>query len=527
MTLEDQLRQSLQSKADSVHPNPDALEEIQARLDGVVVADAVVIPMQADRPMVRYVALAAAGLIAVGTLGYYSQRRSVTELDVAIPTTAQTTTIPAVDTTPQETEPPVVTTVPPLPQPVVVGPVGATKSEAGANFLSLIGNTSPVSFAETEAGVSVMRPGDPTPIVNLNVAQTEGGWAVTGATSVGITTYVEPDPVADANAIVVSGEGRGFEANLGIRMISALDGLLLESTYTTGGMPEPAPYATSLSTVGSELAWIVVSGDGGGEDVLQEFAAVPVSFTGAVDPRDFAVFRIPRSDRDEGLNLRSSPGADENSVLATLPAGTKGVRRTSSMPVLVGDAVWREVAAPDGQTGWAHSRYLTPGAPDVADDLLLAVGHQFAQAAIQDTHWLFPTLPWSDRVPIAFAWIGDIDNDAFRFDYDDFVDAGVWGPDAVRTWTVPEATFGQPTIESTHWDFLSIPKNGQYEVAVGDGNYAYEFERSIVESYLPNLRSVVISDINPTGTWSAVHLFVEPSPAGAQIVAIAVSHQVP
>ena len=104
MTLEDQLRQALRSKADSVHPNPDALEEIQARLDGVVVADAVVIPMRADRPMVRYVALAAAGLIAVGTLGYYSQRQSVTELDVAIPTTAQTTTIPAVDTTPPETE---------------------------------------------------------------------------------------------------------------------------------------------------------------------------------------------------------------------------------------------------------------------------------------------------------------------------------------------------------------------------------------------------------------------------------------
>lgn len=529
---EEQLRRALHHKASTVNTGPHALKEIQARLDGVVVASATVTQLHQPRPVVRYLSLAAAGLAAIGGLAFYSQTRSATSVDVAVsPTTAAaidtpTTTEPRVAIT---TEPTQVTTVvdsvPTIAAPT--GPVADTKADAASEFLSLVGIEEDVELIENGNAVSVKRPGDDTKVVELEVAQVEGGWAITGAASEGITAEVEAfDPKA-VSSITVSGIGRGFEASVGVKLVSALDGSMLYNGFTQVGMPDPIPYSTEIETVGSEQAWVIVISDGGGEGVLQEFAATPVSFVGTPDPHTYGVFRIPKNDPDKGLNLRSSPGTDGNAVLATLPTGTPGIRRTASLPVLVGDSVWREVMGPTDEMGWAHTNFLTALDPVISDEELLNIGEQFAEATQEDTHWRFPLLPWSERTQISYAWIGDLDNRDFRFDAEDLKNAGVWGPDSFRNWAVPEATFGQGEIYASHRDFLSLPQGAELDVRVGDANYAYEFEKSTVTRFLPNLRSVVVSDSKSDGPWSEVHIFVEPSTMGAQIVAIAVSHQIP
>lgn len=528
---EEHLRRVLHEKANTVHPGPLALDEIQARLDGVVVANATVTQLPQPRPIVRYMSLAAAGLIAMGGLAYYSQRRTVTNVDLAAITTttavidAPTTTEPVPQSTNQPTQTTTAAINPGLALPT--GPAAATKTEAATKFLRLLRMQAPVELVEMENAVSVRRPDDETEIVRLIVAKTSAGWAVTSATSEGVTAEIEQFDGSSDDWFTVSGEGRGFEASAGVTLISALDGSLLQRSFTRVGMPDPLPYSTDIEAIGSEQAWVIIGGDEIGEGAIQEFAAVPVAFVGRPDKRTFGVFRIASNDPDDGLNLRSSPGTDGNTVLATLPAGTPGIRRTTSMPVLVGDSVWREVVGPDGQQGWAHTNFLTALAPAVSDEELLNIGSQFANATQQDTHWAFPLLPWSERVQIAFAWSGDLDNKSFRFDSEVLKGGGVWGPDSFRNWAVPEASFGQQEVYATHRDFLSLPQGAELDVRIGTGEYAYDFEKSKVERFLPNLRSVVISDMDPNGPWSEVHLFVEPTTSGAQIVAIAVSHQIP
>lgn len=525
MSIEEQLRQALAQKADSVTPRADALERITDRVNGVVLTEGTVTQLPRPRPIVRYVAMAAASIAVVGMLGYFLTQRPTTSVDLAVPpsTTSQVTQPP------QTTEP--VTSATPTtvmvarPEPPR-GPVGSTKTEAAEKFLTLAGITSPHQVGETSGGAIVSRP-DGTAVVELAMVAVEGGWAVSGAYSEGVSAYTDPAPEPGESVLAIRGEGRGFEATLNLRLISALDGSYLGGDYTNAGMPDPLPYEAELAVVGSESAWVIVSGDGGGEDVLQEFAAVPVVYEAKPDPRDFGVFRIANSDADEGLNIRTAAGIDNTSVIATLAAGTTGIRRTATLPVLVDDSIWWEVRTADGMTGWAHSSFLTNVDESISDETLLGIGENFLTAARQETFWMFPFQPWSTRVPIAFAWIGDLDNQAFRFDGADFREGAVWGLDSYRDWAVPAETYGQSTIRSTHWDFLGLREATDPQVEVGEGIYAYGFESSMIESYLPNVASVVISDQNPTGIWRAVHLFVEPTPAGPQIVAIGVSIQVP
>ncbi len=529
------LRRALHDKAETIHTGEHALDEIQARIDGVIVTDATVTQLHQPRPLVRYLSMAAVGLVAIGGLAYFTQTRTG-EIEIAVPPTSAT----VVEETPTTSTPePVVetTTVPTQATTTVenvasiakpTGPVASTKAKAATKFLSLVGITEQVEFIEDGNVLSVRSPRGDADVVSLTLTQISDGWAVTGASSEGITANVDSyDPEA-SSAITVSGVGRGFESQVDLKLVSAFDGSLLGKTFADAGQPDPIPYAAEIETVGSEAAWVVVISDGAGDEgVLQEFAATPVAFVGKPDPRTYGVFRIPVNDQDDGLNLRSSPGTDGNTVLATLPAGTSGISRTASMPVLVGDSVWREVIGPDNQKGWAHTNFLTPLDPVVSDEELLYIGNQFANATQQDSHWGFPLLPWSERTQISFAWIGDLDNKDFRFDADTMKAGGVWGPDSFRNWAVPAETFGQDEINSTHRDFLSLPQGAELDVRVGDGTYAYEFEKSMIDRFLPNLRSVVVSNMNSDTSWSEVHIFVEPTSEGARIVAIAVSHMIP
>ncbi|MCP3991140.1 MAG: SH3 domain-containing protein [Actinomycetia bacterium] len=195
------------------------------------------------------------------------------------------------------------------------------------------------------------------------------GWIVGEAVSDHVVIE-RPTPsvvLSGQSELIISGRGTGFEATVGIDLVSATDGSTLVATYANAGsFGELEAFETAIPLVGTERAWVVATSSGGADGVAEPFAAVPVSYEGAVDDTDYVVVRIRDDDPDEGLNLRTGPGAS-SPWLATIPRGETVTRLPGAFPTLSGTAVWWPVEA-GGTEGWVASAFLAdPGSePDDA-----------------------------------------------------------------------------------------------------------------------------------------------------------------
>ncbi|MEZ5339931.1 MAG: hypothetical protein R2706_00335 [Acidimicrobiales bacterium] len=299
MTLEDQLRTALQHKANGIEPSADSYVKLSARIS-------------AEKPhpirlvdRARFLAAAAAVVAVLGGIGLYVAGQDEDGAVIA----GSPTTVPIDETT--TSEPDDATTdngatavieAPDL-QGFIAGPVRPTREEAAIAFLDLLGIgyydvTVVDNRAEVRSSTEDGSAGSVVSALQLARVESQNGYAVAEATSdsVVIDSPVPPQDrtydILTNNEIPVSGEGTGFEAALGVEVVSAIDGTVLERTGTSAGnFGELAPFDTTVHLYGKGRAWIVVRSSGGADNVTEPFAAVPVSYDAPRHPTIYTVFR--------------------------------------------------------------------------------------------------------------------------------------------------------------------------------------------------------------------------------------------
>lgn len=173
-----------------------------------------------------------------------------------------------------------------------------TPEEAAEDFVQEVLGVPPVlgDFEQGDARsgeVDVLSPGEgaaPTSVVRgrllLRQLGPDDGWFVIGATNdnASITT---PDAGSDVPAapLTVTGQARGFEANVVVRAFDAGDASAeLDQVVTTGGaMEAPEPYTVTLDLTAAEpdqVVALLVRGGTGLETDPGDFGAVPVVIGG-------------------------------------------------------------------------------------------------------------------------------------------------------------------------------------------------------------------------------------------------------
>jgi Immunoglobulin-like domain of bacterial spore germination len=234
-----------------------------------------------------------AALIAVALLALVGCGDDDDEPDATTTTTLPTST--TVDTTTSTTTPAG------LEQPAIwpaADVVFDTPEEAAEDFVQEVLGVPPVlgDFEQGDARsgeVDVLSPGEgaaPNPVVRgrllLRQLGPDDGWFVIGATNdnASITT---PDSGSDVPAapLTVTGQARGFEANVVVRAFVAGDASAeLDQVVTTGGaMEAPEPYTVTLDLTAAEpdqVVALLVRGGTGLETDPGDFGAVPVVIGG-------------------------------------------------------------------------------------------------------------------------------------------------------------------------------------------------------------------------------------------------------
>lgn len=546
------LQQTLHSHADSVEPLSDSYLTLSNRLTSTAGQPSGGVAHGRFRlPPARILSAAAMFVLVVGTLGTLAIRnRESGDLTAVAPTTTIPDLLPSTTSVPPTTTEPIppTTTTEPEPPPLVqvtaasevMGPVRGTPTDAARAFLSLLGMQGNVDFVDT--GLDVVRlERDGFVIAELEIAAVEPklpgvgeesgepadsvpGFAVTRANSEGMTLDLPPQGVIQDGLLSVSGNGRGFEASIDISLQSAFDGNLLTKRFTTGGSgPETKPFESELNLIGTEAAWVVAASSSGAGGVLTEFAAEPVVYSAGLDSMDYTVFRVSPNDPDGGLNVRDRPGTDEGNVLVTLPPGETGIRRLPRLPALVGDSVWWQVVTSSGQEGWVHSAFLAEqaGSGDAELEQAAEFTTFFIRIGEPDT---LAAIPLSRRYRVAMGWLGATD---FVTATDDQVRSPEFW-ESRREWQVPEATFGQSTLNLSVRSLLNLPDDENAAEVLVNALQPYGLDQAVVDSYFAGTESVTVVGPETTeGPWRNVVYFFEGTRNGPELVGIMTSIQVP
>lgn len=181
-------------------------------------------------------------------------------------------------------------------------------------------------------------------------------------------------------ALTIKGRGTGFEGWVDIDVHSATDGRrLVRSGAEAGSLGELRPYEATVPMVGTEHVWVVVTSSSGTDEVASAFAAVPISSVGSTDTATYRVVRIGENDPDDGLNVRSGPGSN-NDVVGVLDRGAAVTRRGDDSPRRNGSSVWWPIVTDGGVEGWAASQYLAAEDP-LSDESLISAGTDLLRAA--------------------------------------------------------------------------------------------------------------------------------------------------
>ncbi len=414
----------------------------------------------------------------------------------------------------------------------VAGPIRRTREEAAAAFMALIRLPyAGFDIKDDRALVlSLDENGDPSDTVagELRFETTTGEsgtiyYAVAEATNAGMTIE-SPAPGATFtdSTITVAGEGSGFEASVAVRLISSFDGLMLDQQPTLAGW-ELSPYEVSVEATGREHGWVVAISDVPVDFVTPPFSAVPVEWDLEPDATTYTVSHIDLDDEDGGLNLRSTPSLGEGEVLETLPAGTSGIRRRGRLPAFVGGSVFWAVTTPSGGEGWVNRRFLVRDG-DIDDEILLAVGNQFAQSVSSGNAVDMMWLPWSTAKPVLVGWPLDLPS----IDGASMSTEAFW--DTPRTWAVPEETFSVGEITETPLRFMSPALELTVSVrAEGAASSSYPIVQDWINTEFAGLEAVEVSAVDVAGgdVDRSFTLFLEPGPEGPQIVGVAVHLWIP
>ncbi len=427
MTLEDDLKNALHDKANQIEPTADSYVKLASRVNtskGV---------SRGGSDRFRFLAVAAIFLAVIGSVGFYMAREADDDTIAAGPTTTEITVAPPASTAPQsDATDPTDGEAPPL-QGFVAGPIASTREGAAVAFLEMLGVEGATvtvngNVAEIQTDKEDGSLGAIVSYFDLVRVESKGGYAVSEARSDEVTI---DDPAAPTSAsydiytdseIAIKGEGRGWEANLVLKAISAIDGTLLDRGFATGGSSDIVPFDGLLQVFGTGRAWIMVQSDGAINGVIPPFAAVPISYEAPLHPVQYTVVGVPDDDPDGGLNVRNSPGiaaesdtttstgeatgttgpeADPHAVVAVLDNGTTDIHLRSLVPVKIDGQEWWNVEA-GAVEGWVNSRYLADLDQQRIDNLT-QLARDFEAAMVGDPA-LVKSLPWITEGVAYVGW---------------------------------------------------------------------------------------------------------------------------
>ena len=414
----------------------------------------------------------------------------------------------------------------------VVGPVTASAESAADAYLTAFGfdysrleieDDRVVAYGTGEGGVGEYE------LTRIEVVESDGRFVATGsdASSVAIDDLQQIDSDGDGrpDLLRVTGSGQGFEATLGVRVITAVDARVLHDHYTGGGQAANQPFEADVPVTGAERAWVVITSSGGA-DVAEPFAARQVTWVGAADPTDHTVIRIEADDPDGGLVVRSGPGVASERT-GVLPGGIDGVRRDPIVPVAVGTDVWWRVTAPDGTAGWVNSAFLAANGPIDVDELR-SVGQVVAETLLSidqlNIDQLDPAfLPLPPRGPVSVGLAAAPQ----RVDADDLSTVAGWN--RPRTITLPGEYDGP--FEGSLLDYSEVGRwraNGTViEPFPAGPRYVYGGTAVGAERYFGSLPAVVITADDTETPWTRTIVYVETTPVDPVIVGIVVEYWVP
>lgn len=560
MTLEDDLRSALHQHADQVEPSANGLERIQARLAPV--------PVQRPRLAPRLLA-AAAILVAIGAVGAMTFRSSG-EGDIDLAASSSTTdpaaaavvnelppleeaddssSTDAASSTLGEGTPDEGPNIPLAPA-GTLGPRANSPEAAVVAFLGLIQRGDEEVTIEIQDDLArlsrISEGGDMVDVTTLQLGSVE----MDGAIGYVVMQAISPRVVIESpsslstssgSTLTVSGQGEGFEADVGVHLYSSRDGVWLNrSSAKAGNFGVVAPYSADLSVSGSGPAWVVVQSSGGTDTKLEPFSAVPVVIDAPVQAPEYLVTNIPVDDPDGGLVVRSLPGTDGDE-LVILPAGQGGVYQRSALSAFIGDGeptyglgsvsdgqqewwnIWLPEPLEDGrQWGWVNINYLAELVPEVVVEVdadaqaLESIGSQFV-LGLRGDDAAFAGLPWNaDGVTVGLT------NDV-RTMSAATLGSSFWSNTA--TWTLPEAFGG--TIDTTGRELLSPTQEllGSTVVDLRTGSDTttaspYGNDQALFASQFPGASYVQVFDPTRDSGWMLINIFVNEGPDGPVIVGV-------
>ncbi len=583
MTLEDELREVLAARAEMFEPSENAYLDLKRR---VAAETHPIDPTQVGNRNgrnrggrnrnsrtgwgssgPRILAVAASLALLVGAAAFALQRQTDSEqvtADSGITTTASSSKEPAGSSDAQSEmaaeivpDDPAVTQVYDVdparligvqPAPAgVFGPPRASWQAAALDFLELLHLPSDrarlVPDGDLVQVFATSEDGSERAVTALKIASTtlnngEDGFVVVRATSPEVT--IDSPSVQQSikkSSVVVSGEGTGFEATVGIRLYSADDGVLLDvAPAMAGNFGKLAPYEQRLSAAGRENAWVVAISTGGSDMGIEAFSAVAVKIDAPLPTDTHTVSGIPLDDPDGGLVVRDMPGTSEGQELLVLPSGLSDVRRRGVVSMVDGQAWWNiwlpaaDTQSLDRKAGWVNSAYLTSGDP-VGEASLREIANDFI-GATKAGGVAFDQLPWSTR-PIHVGWTRGLK----VLSASGLNSTEAWDQD--RDWLIPEERFSKKVETASLRSFVDslapdpVGNEFSYESVISVGvdpvaTSPYGADQAELATRFAGTSWVQIADPGNGGSeWQTTTLFVESGADGPAIVGIVVTFWIP
>lgn len=550
--LENHLASALKSRAAGVEPAEGSYLSLQQRVANEHLLESSAARRAGSKRSAergRLVALAAALLLVVGGLGWWGTRAPRTELEtiddgepIVTTTTTPSREDDEVETSPETTAPRIEqqtttsTTVRSYDGAAFAGPRRSTTDEAARAFLDLIaveyGELQVDGMAVDVRGPAIGEDEDGQVIGRLlleeaEVVKGQPGFHVVAMTSpsVALASPTSEMTVTESPMAIV-GDAQSAVGVLRVGLLSASDGSVLAGTTTVAPVGEMGAFTAELEVTGAEWAWLIVS-DSGDDGRLNSVAAIPVSFIVDVDAVEYVVFDL--ATEAGGLELRDTPGADQGSLVATLPPGTSDIRRKGRVPELIDDRVWWNVEVTVGDElldGWVDSQYLVEESVlqkrDVAETELIDLGRRLAAAASVGDAEALASLPWAEGQEIPFGWWPGQE----LIPTAELATAEFWS--SSREWSSP-GEVGPPVVTLSVLSFLDLPDPAAVDVQYQlDGAPSpYGLDQEVIAEQFSGVRSVTVVALGEDSEWRTVTLLVENGDNGPVIVGLGVTIWIP